>query len=428
MKNNNGSSASSKKGQTNNDATAIADVNVSIATETFINKEIAKFNITDTAIAEYREQFMPLKIENMNDKEGIEKVHEARMFIVKKRTDIEKKRKELKEDSLKFGRAVDGEAKRITAMLEEIESHLESEEDKVAQEKAKILAEEEKKLTDRFNSRVALLKQNGMTFDEINSTYCFGDTDLSIDSTTVRLFDDNSFNEFINECRSAFGKQQEQKEAERQKAEAEQKRIAELAKEQERVRLEQEEIARKQSEENIRLKAEMDKIEAEKQHIRKAKMESRFAVLSALGMFQFSDCYQYGSVKIMHSKTEELSGEAFQAEVKIISGAIEEIKTAENKKREAEIEKAKQDAIISEQNRLKAEAEAKAEQERKDKEEEERKAQLLPDKEKLIALADAINKIVLPSVKANAAVSIVAFAEQGLETLAENIRKKVKAL
>ena len=98
----------------------------------------AKFSPSDAAIAKLSERYMPLTIAGIDDTEGFREVHSARMVCKNHRVDIEKTRKALKEDALKFGRIVDGEAKRLTALLEPIETHLETEEKRVADEKERI--------------------------------------------------------------------------------------------------------------------------------------------------------------------------------------------------------------------------------------------------------------------------------------------------
>jgi DNA repair exonuclease SbcCD ATPase subunit len=106
-----------------------------------IETELAKFTITDAAIATMAEKYMPLSINGLDDKDGYDKVHAARMVVKGKRVEIEKIRKELKKDALAFGKAVDGEAKRITALLEGIEGHLSDQQSAVDDEKERIKRE-----------------------------------------------------------------------------------------------------------------------------------------------------------------------------------------------------------------------------------------------------------------------------------------------
>jgi len=99
------------------------------------NNDLQKYAITDTAIAAMRDEFMPLVIRDVSDADGFKAVHSARMVVKNHRVSVEKVRKELKADALEYGRKVDAEAKRITAMLEPIESHLSAQEDAHEKEK-----------------------------------------------------------------------------------------------------------------------------------------------------------------------------------------------------------------------------------------------------------------------------------------------------
>jgi len=116
-----------------------------------IGTQLQRFNPTDAAIAEMRERYMPLTIAGLPDVEGFNRVHDARMVVRDYRVQVEKTRKELKADALDYGRKVDAEAKRITALLEPIETHLQTEEERITQERwkikhaAQIKAEEEEK-------------------------------------------------------------------------------------------------------------------------------------------------------------------------------------------------------------------------------------------------------------------------------------------
>ena len=126
-----------------------------------MSKELAKFNVTDAGIEELRATFMPLRVISPQDEEGYQKCREARLIVKNTRCEVEKRRKELKEDSLKWGRVVDGEAKRIAALLEPIEAHLESQEKIVDGEKERVRLEAAKKLQAMIEHRLTLLAQQG---------------------------------------------------------------------------------------------------------------------------------------------------------------------------------------------------------------------------------------------------------------------------
>lgn len=127
-------------------------------------QELSRFRVQDKAIAKLAEDYLPLKIDGINDKKGFDLVHRARMDVKNRRVDVEKLRKELKADALEYGRQVDSEARRITEMLEPIESHLQAEEDAVTAEKARIKKAEEDARAKIVEERVQALMAFGVDF------------------------------------------------------------------------------------------------------------------------------------------------------------------------------------------------------------------------------------------------------------------------
>jgi DNA repair exonuclease SbcCD ATPase subunit len=94
-----------------------------------LSTELQRFTPTEQKIAAMREQYMPLTIRDVNDTEGYKAVHAARMVVKADRVTVEKLRKDMKAEALEYGRRVDSEAKRITGLLEPIETHLTQQED-----------------------------------------------------------------------------------------------------------------------------------------------------------------------------------------------------------------------------------------------------------------------------------------------------------
>jgi len=80
---------------------------------------VVRYGVSDAAIADLRNEVGGLRADVDYDATRL-----ALGRIVKLRTGVEKRRKELKEDALKWGRKVDSEAKRLTGLLEEIETPL----------------------------------------------------------------------------------------------------------------------------------------------------------------------------------------------------------------------------------------------------------------------------------------------------------------
>lgn len=127
-----------------------------MATATSKNEgmDVIRYDVTDAAIAEIAETY---KNADASTTKGYGVVVKGIATTRELRVAVEKKRKDLKRDALDYGRRVDGEAKRITAALMEIEQPLkllkgavddekelvkrEAEEARLAEERAKAEAE-----------------------------------------------------------------------------------------------------------------------------------------------------------------------------------------------------------------------------------------------------------------------------------------------
>lgn len=100
----------------------------------FINSQLKKYNVTDAAIAEIRQRYGELTVHGPDDKAGYDAVKAAIADVRSIRTGIEKKRKELKDLALRYGRAVDDEAKRLTSEVSQIEERLKTEKERTDKE------------------------------------------------------------------------------------------------------------------------------------------------------------------------------------------------------------------------------------------------------------------------------------------------------
>src|SRR3972149_2814781 len=130
-----------------------------------IEQELKKFDIAEAVISQWSKDYMMLTVADLDDKEGCKAVKEARLTVKSKRVEVEKKRKELKEDSLRFGRAIDTEAKRITSLLEPIETYLQSQEDVIGKEAERIKLEAERIAKERLQHRINTLMGYRQGFD-----------------------------------------------------------------------------------------------------------------------------------------------------------------------------------------------------------------------------------------------------------------------
>jgi len=171
--------------------------------------ELIKYDITTAAIEKMREEFLTLEVKGFDDTENYKLCHKARMTVRSHRLAIEERRKELKADSIAFGRKVDTAAKDIKVQLEEIESHLQAQQDIIDNEKARVKREAEELRRQHIQDRVTALAQVGVHVLE----------------GIVAEWSEEEFNDTIVEATNAF-------EAKRAKEEADQAELAKLRAEQ----------------------------------------------------------------------------------------------------------------------------------------------------------------------------------------------------
>ncbi len=238
--------------------------------------ELVKYSVTDQALDQYREEFLHLTIAGLDDHEGYEKVKEARLFIRAERVNVEKKRVELKAESLEFGRAVDAEAKRITTAILEVEDHLTAEQKKIDDENARIKFEKEQRAVlperiaklaelDATMSEEQLLQMDGPTFQGVLNTFLSAKLEKQRQEQEEREKSQRAEQERIEAEKRAIEAQKIKVEQDaRHKAEVEEaeKRAAERAKVEVELEAKRKEDARVAAE--AEAKAEQERIEAER--------------------------------------------------------------------------------------------------------------------------------------------------------------------
>ncbi len=221
-----------------------------------------EFRVSEADVAVLSNKYLSLKIAGAVDKKGYALVHAGRMEVREVRTHIEKTRKRLKEESLEYGRAVDNEAKRITAMIAPVEAYLLAEETRIDNELNAIKAAEQKALNDRNQARMDALSAVGAT----------------IGLAAVVNMQDGEFKDYLvlvtntyNERMAFEAKQAEEKarseKAEAERLEAEKAAIAAAKAENDRIAAElkaqREEFEAKQAKANAEAWAEQDRKDAE---------------------------------------------------------------------------------------------------------------------------------------------------------------------
>jgi hypothetical protein len=248
-----------------------------------IKRELNKFDIVIPAVAELSKEFLPLKIASIDDVEGYTEVSKALRFVVSKRTAVEEKRKELKADSLAYGRAVDARAKEITEMLSPIEMHLKSEKDRIDAEKEEIKKREEEVKIAVINERSNKLIRLGglLLMTEYIWKSKIDNTEISTPRINLELFSDEEFDEFVAEIVKKKESDDAFLQAEEERKKAEQTQLAESQKQL------QEERAKFQAEQD-KIKKEMDDFKQQR-----ATLRNNFLVQLGLGTMSFNTNWVY---------------------------------------------------------------------------------------------------------------------------------------
>ncbi len=240
-----------------------------------VQEEIKKFPTTDEAIAELRDQYMPLKVNGIDDKDGYQVVQSALREVKSKRIAVEKKRKELNEIPLKWQRTVNDEAKRITGLILPIEDHLSEQKSLIDAEKQRLKEEREQKKQKRVNDRIQSLFNLGFSFN--GNDYVLGS--LSISPSDIEKFSDSDFSEMLQKGeQQAILKKQQEEEAERKRAEeekllkqqreAQDRKEAELRKREQELAEQQQKIDRERQEKELKIREEKAKKEREEKILR----------------------------------------------------------------------------------------------------------------------------------------------------------------
>jgi hypothetical protein len=176
---------------------------------------LVRYSIADAAIAEMRSTYMGLVQGDARDKNAFAVIHQARMDVKTKRCAIETERKALKAKALEYGRAVDGEAKRLTVLLEPIEAHLEAQEAVYTQEQERQKEERDRAAAKRLQDRVDRMQAvNG-----------------KVDLIALKAMSDSEFDAALDAARKAFEEAEEERKAKDEaRAYLEEQRQAELKK------------------------------------------------------------------------------------------------------------------------------------------------------------------------------------------------------
>lgn len=326
-----------------------------------IETQLHKQNITEAVIAKLKADYLPLKINGVEDKVGYKTVYEARKNCKTLRVMASKVCKDGREDAVRVQKEWITAEKNVTGQISQVEDHLEGELSRIDTEKENIRLEAERIEKERLQYRIYQLTENGCSFD--GAFYAIDN--MKIPAERIKEATDDEWEVAITTIKEKHGEI-----LAAQAAEA--KRLADEQSEQERLRLAEQERMNKEREELAKVKAEQDKIAAEQASKEKELADKQSAIEQA-----------------------ELDAKA--------------ARIREEQEKQAEIKRLQDIEDANEAVRLQAIEHMKREQERAAREKEEqrleaeRQAALRPDKEKLLTLSELIGKIQLPEVSTEAA-------------------------
>lgn len=302
-------------------------------------------------LGEILANYKSIEVTDVTQIKEMAQARELRLKLKNARITVERKRKELKEESLKTGRAIDLVAKFVKSQIEPAEKYLER------QEKFKELKEAAEK-AERLAERTKLISE-------------LADTSLY----DLENMEEQTFQDLLVKLK----KERAEKIAAEKKAEAE-RRAAELA---------EIERNRKIAEENARLKKEAEEREAKERQ----KLERVNQVMN-LGM-KWDDkkaAYVYKNFEISGDDIISFNSVKWKVAISKITEVVEQDRAAEAER-------------LEELKRAEAERKAREEMER----EATRKALLAPDKDKIRAVIPKLQKIQeeLPATKDEKAQKLV---------------------
>lgn len=130
-----------------------------------IENAVIELKESDAIIEQLRDEYMAIKVDNPQDDAGFKTATTALKRMVRLRNQVEKKRKELKADAVRYGKAVDGEARRLQTLIEPIEAHLKTQADIVRLEQKRLEVEAENKRREEVRGWIKMLNDIGAPVD-----------------------------------------------------------------------------------------------------------------------------------------------------------------------------------------------------------------------------------------------------------------------
>lgn len=245
------------------------------AVQDIVTVRPVEYLVTEDEIAATKARYAAL---DASTPAGYEEVRQAIATVRSTRVAIEKRRAELKAESLEYGRQVDSVAKRLTALVEEIEDPLVAKKKAIDDEKARIKAEQEaaklKELQDRLAAERAEAEAKQQAEREAERK--------KLDEERAAIERERAELAELRRVADEEAAERRRVEEARQAKERERERLEREA-EAERLRIEREQLDRERREldaEKARKEAaEAALREAEEQRVAKARREAEIAAL-----------------------------------------------------------------------------------------------------------------------------------------------------
>ncbi len=378
-----------------------------IPTDDFIVTELAKFNIADATIAQWKEEYGKLTITGVEDKTGYEILNTARTFVKKKRIEVEKVGKEMRSNAIKFQKAVIEEEKRIIGLIDPLETYLEEEKAKIDNEKKRLDEEKETKEQVILQERAVKLIACGCSFT--GDAYTLDDIRISV--LSVKTSDAFTWTALFAAVETKHKENQEIKAREdelRLQAEENNKKILEaaLAKEEEMKKKEAEIAAREAAIQAAELKAKQEaeaRIKAQEEAAKKLqedRIKSRKSSLYAIGFASQGDQFLHLGMNVPESEVINLSDTEWSTLIEQVSAESARIKKVMEEQRiakEAEDKRLAEEAavkrLLEEQQADAIAAKEKAEAEAKELA---RQESLKPDIDKFNSFCKSVMEVSIP--------------------------------
>jgi len=363
---------------------------------------VMKYDIQEAVIVAMEKEFLPLKIDGLDDKENFALVHSARMKVRDLRIQVQKQEQYYKDILNTKKKEIMEDAKNIYDRLEPIETHLKTEEDRIEAIKEAIRQKkiaEEKARVDKIEKAIEDINRLATDLIGLKSS----DIERLLQEAEALQLDEKVFMEFLDSAkrthenviaslRMALDKQRGV-EAEDARRKAEMERLEALRKEQEAKAAE----LRKQAEEQ----------EAERKKLFDQRCQLRRGRLIEIGMTEAATCFEYADLKMVKKALYDLSDEEFescfanlQTEIEGIKGEDEALPEPPEVKEEVPTEVSKDEMVTA----------------------------LAHDKVDLLDYIDAVNDILDPDLKTDKARVVWEEYYKAIQDTLEDLGKAVREL